>query len=330
MYCVDSRRTADSYSVTVPFSEAQLAALQTRLANRLSVGWRTRFAPAPTGGLHLGHAVSAVYVWGIARAFGGSVLLRIEDHDRLRCRARFDAAILDDLAWLGLEPDNARLGLPQPLRQSEDGAVYEATFDALNRTGRIYACRCSRRDVATHAMANEAAGETRYPGSCRDARVPAEATLARRIRLDGSAVRFEDVRHGPCVQVPASQCGDLLLRDRNGQWTYQYSVVVDDLRHGANVVIRGDDLLQSTGRQILLARAMGHSEESIYLHHPLVVHANGVKLSKSNGDTSLSALRDGGWSPAKLLGHAAWLGGLQAAPAPLPGAEIARLWDRRP
>lgn len=327
---MDFRWTADSYSVTFPYSEAQLAALQTRLANRLPAGWRTRFAPAPTGGLHLGHAVNAVYVWSIARAFGGSVLLRIEDHDRLRSRARFDAAILDDLAWLGLEPDNATLGFPQPLRQSEDGAVYEATFDALDRTGRIYACRCSRRGVATHAMANEAAGETRYPGTCRDARVPAETTLARRMQLDRSTVRFEDVRHGPCAQVPASQCGDLLLRDRNGQWTYQYSVVVDDLRQGVNVVIRGDDLLQSTGRQVLLARALGHSGESIYLHHPLVVHADGVKLSKSNEDTALSALRDGGWNPAKLLGHAAWLGGLQAAPDPLPGAEIGRLWDATP
>ena len=307
--------------------QADIAALRARLASELPVGWRTRFAPAPTGQLHLGHAVNALYVWSIARAFGGTVLLRIEDHDRSRSRTAFDAAILEDLAWLGLTPDNAAVGMPLPIRQSPDGSVYEATLADLDRAHLIYACQCSRRDISTHASTADGAAGSRYAGTCRSACVSRDVTPARRLRIDESTVRFNDLRHGVCEQRPSDQCGDLLLRDRLGQWTYQFAVVVDDLRQGVNVVIRGDDLLESTGRQILLARAMGREETRVYLHHPLVTHADGTKLSKSNGDTALSALRAEGWTPSKLLGHAAWLGGLQPTPASLPSDELARLWD---
>jgi glutamyl-tRNA synthetase/glutamyl-Q tRNA(Asp) synthetase len=129
------------------------------------------------------------------------------------------------------------------------------------------------------------------------------------------------------VQQPSAQCGDLLLRDRFGQWTYQYAVVVDDLRQAIDVIIRGDDLLASTARQRMLAEALGASKLPHLLHHPLIMHPDGTKLSKSRGDTGLRELRSAGWSPEQVLGHAAWLGGLQREPAPLPAANLARLWS---
>ncbi len=305
-------------------TEADRTALRARLATRLPTRWRTRFAPAPTGQLHLGHAVNAVYVWSVAKAFGGSVLLRIEDHDTQRSRATFAAGILEDLDWLGLESDNAAHGIADPVRQSERAQHYASALAALSRTSFVYACRCSRREIAAHGTSDS---ELRYPGTCRDANVPLSETPARRLVLPDVAVEFDDLRHGPQQQVPASQCGDLLLRDRLAQWTYQFAVVVDDMAHGVDVIIRGDDLLPSTGRQVLLRRALDGSAPPLVLHHPLVRHPDGTKLSKSKGDTSIAALRAAGWTAQRVLGEAAWLGGLQATPTPLDVAQLPQLWS---
>lgn len=293
---------------------------------RLSPGWRTRFAPAPTGHLHLGHAVNAVYVWSIARAFGGVVIVRIEDHDRQRSRAVFEASIHDDLAWLGLTPDNASAGLPSPLRQSDD--VDATCSEALHMLGvatRVYPCQCSRRDIAVDMRAGE---ELRYAGTCRDAGVPATSTPARRARLPGDTIRFDDLRHGAQAQTPALQCGDVLLRERRGHWTYQFAVAVDDLRQKIDLIIRGDDLLASTGRQFMLRELLGSDTRPLTLHHPLVRHADGTKLSKSSGDTALADLRRAGWTPDRILGRAAWLGGLQDDARPLHAAQLGQLWTR--
>ncbi len=310
--------------MTTALTEADRETLRARLAAALQPGWRTRFAPAPTGHLHLGHAVNAVYVWSIARAFGGSVIVRIEDHDRQRSRDVYEASIRDDLHWLGLAGDNVSLDVPAILRQRDADAVYAAALMQLESAGRVYACRCSRRQIAA---LGDSAEELRYPGTCRDANVSASETLARRLRLPDDVVRFDDLRHGAIAQRPAEQCGDLLLRDRLGQWTYQFAVVVDDLRHGITVVIRGDDLLASTGRQRMLASFLGETLSRRLLHHPLLRHPDGAKLSKSRGDAGLSELRASGWSPARVLGHAAWLGGLQQEPLPLEAAALATLWD---
>ncbi len=128
--------------------------------------------------------------------------------------------------------------------------------------------------------------------------------------------------HGPQAQDPSLQCGDLLARDRDGNWTYQFAVVVDDIDQHVDVVIRGDDLLPSTGRQIRLARLLGRAEPPAFLHHGLVRHAGGAKLSKSDGATGLRDLRAAGWSPERVLGEAAWLGGLRAESRPLAAAEL--------
>ena len=284
-------------------------------------GFRTRFAPAPTGHLHLGHAVNAVWVWGLAQAFDGRVLLRLEDHDRGRCRAEFETSILDDLDWLGLVPDGAttatfRTG-PHAQRQSDNTARYDARLAALDARGLVYTCRCSRAEIASSV----------YPGTCRHTAVPAESTSARRVIMDGTAaVSFDDLRIGAQSQDPMTQCGDLLVRDRAGNWTYQFAVVVDDLEQGIDLIIRGEDLLDSTGRQFRLARLLGRDTMPSVLHHPLVSHPDGRKLSKSAGDTGLRELRAAGRSPAEVLGRAAHLGGLADSPRPIPASALGDLF----
>ena len=311
--------------MTPALTQADRAALRARLLQALPPAWRTRFAPAPTGQLHLGHAVNAVYVWSIARAFGGSVIVRIEDHDERRSRAAYDASIRADLAWLGLEGDNAALAHPVVLRQSDTPDLYAADLARLAATGaHVYPCRCSRRDIAAHTDHHR---EPYYPGTCRRAAVLPEDTAARRLQLGDDLITFTDLRHGVQTQQPSAQCGDLLLKDRLSQWTYQFAVVADDLRQGVNVIIRGDDLLDSTGRQFMLGEALGRRLPPQVLHHPLIMHPDGTKLSKSRGDRGLAELRAAGWDAARVLGYAAWLGGLQDQPQPVPADSLGHLWN---
>jgi glutamyl-tRNA synthetase/glutamyl-Q tRNA(Asp) synthetase len=259
----------------------------------------SRFAPAPTGFLHLGHVVNAVYVWGMSRARGGRVLLRIEDHDRQRSRLEFERAILEDLEWLGFVSDEP------PVRQRDRGEIYSAALERLRASGLLYACECSRGDIP-----NEPGLERRYPGTCA-ARGLAEATgRGIRVRLAPSEERFIDGRHGRQEQRPSEQCGDLLVRDRDGNWTYQFAVTVDDFEQGVNLVIRGDDLLPSTGRQMQLARLLGRTQPPEFIHHPLIMKSAAQKLSKSDGDTGIRELRAKGWTAERIIGWAAAAAGL--------------------
>jgi glutamyl-tRNA synthetase/glutamyl-Q tRNA(Asp) synthetase len=298
--------------------------------------WRTRFAPAPTGFLHLGHVANAIHVWGIARAFGGEVLLRIEDHDRGRCRPEFERALLDDLDWLGFAPDihdtaSFRTGTPHVARQSDNGARYARALATLADVHQVYPCRCSRKEIAAASMRNGAVlpasaefEELHYPGTCRTAQRPADDTAARRVWMPDVIESFVDLRHGPLEQRPALQCGDLLLRDRHDNWTYHCAVVTDDLAHGVDVIVRGDDLLESTGRQRWLRRALGGDTEPVTYHHALVRDPGGRKLSKSARDTPLSAWREGATDPALLIGHVAQRVGLQRDSRPCAAADVAR------
>lgn len=283
----------------------------------------SRFAPSPTGRLHLGHVVNAIVVWGVTRALGGRVMLRIEDHDRQRSRPEFERAILDDLEWLGFSPDDPpvrafRDGACDG-RQSDRTACYEAALDRLRAQGRVYACDCSRRTVGRAdrrdaADADEAAGpagvEVPYPGTCRRRGLAELGGRGLRVRLDDVEESFDDLRHGRQRQQPSAQCGDLLVRDRAGNWTYQFAATADDADLGVTLVIRGDDLLASTGRQIQLARLLGRAAPPAFLHHPLIMKAAGQKLSKADGDTSIRDLRAAGHAPAAVIGRAASLAGL--------------------
>lgn len=289
----------------------------------------TRFAPAPTGHLHLGHVVNALYVWGLARSLGGRVLLRVEDHDRQRCRPEFEASILDDLDWLGLVPDvyptaAFRAGRCEG-RQSDRDAVYRRAVADLAARGLVYGCRCTRRDIEAAGGGGADGDELRYPGTCRALGLPLDDGLGWRLHLDPGVERFDDIRHGPSAQEPSAQCGDLLLRDRLGNWTYQFAVTVDDWLQDIDLVVRGDDLFASTGRQILLAQLLGRERPPRFLHHPLVMKSPEQKLSKSDGDSGVRDLRSAGWTPASVIGHAAHLVGLVAEPRPLDLDQLASL-----
>ena len=284
----------------------------------------TRFAPAPTGYLHLGHLVSALYVWGLARRHGAEVLLRIEDHDRQRCRPEYETALLDDLDWLSFRPDigstdSFRAGR-SPLRQSDNGDVYQQAVETLRMAGhQVYACGCSRTRSVDQADGGEipAGRGGPYPGTCRDRGLEPGPGRGLRVMLPDGMEGFEDLRLGRQTQEPARQCGDLLIRDRLGNWTYQFAVVVDDLRQGVDLVIRGEDLLDSTGRQLLLARLLGREHPPRFFHHPLILKPTGEKLSKATRDTSLRDRRAAGATPEALMGEALAAVGLLPAPRPL-------------
>jgi glutamyl-tRNA synthetase/glutamyl-Q tRNA(Asp) synthetase len=289
----------------------------------------TRFAPAPTGFLHLGHLVNAVYVWGLARRYHGQVLLRIEDHDRGRSRDHFESAILDDLEWLGLEPDAPPIEAlrqgPSPYRQSDRATRYAEVLAGLRHRELVYPCCCSRRDIAADVTAVPGS-ETRYPGTCRECRPDPDEAAGLRLIMEPGEETFIDVLLGTQRQEPAHQCGDVLMRDRLGQWTYQFAVTVDDWDQGIDLVIRGEDLLSSTGRQIRLARMIGRPDQITFLHHPLVLKPSGEKLSKANRDTGLAELRQAGVTPETLLGEAAFRGGLLEEARPLEVAELPGLF----
>jgi glutamyl-tRNA synthetase/glutamyl-Q tRNA(Asp) synthetase len=293
-----------------------LAKLRTRLP---AEPW-TRFAPAPTGRLHLGHVANAIYVWGVARALGGRVGLRIEDHDRQRCRPEWERALLADLAWLGFESDGPLV------RQSDRETVYREAVDAFARSGALYGCACSRREVAS-AQESAASDEPRYPGTCRELGIAPAGGVGWRVRIDAGVERFDDALLGPQRQEPSRQCGDVLVRDRLGNWTYQLVAAVDDWRQDVSLVIRGADLLASTGRQIQLARRLGRREPAVFLHHPLIWKSPTQKLSKSDGDTGVDALRAAGWSAARVIGEAARAVGLLDTPCDVAARDLRSLFE---
>jgi glutamyl-Q tRNA(Asp) synthetase len=285
----------------------------------------SRFAPAPTGLLHLGHVVNAIYVWGITKSVGGRVLLRIEDHDRQRRRPEFERAILDDLDWLGFVPDEPttdRYRAGRCLgRQSDRSEIYSEALQNLRSLGLVYACACSRSDITTASMPSR--DELRYPGTCASKGLTEQPGRGIRIRLAPSTERFIDLRHGALEQRPFEQCGDLLAVDRDGNWTYQFAVAVDDFDQGVTHVIRGDDLLSSTGRQIQLARLIGRPSPPQFLHHPLLMKTATQKLSKADGDTSVRDLRATGMAPPAVIGRAAALVGLIPSERPIGASNVA-------
>ncbi|MDZ4124678.1 MAG: tRNA glutamyl-Q(34) synthetase GluQRS [Hydrogenophaga sp.] len=246
--------------------------------------YQGRFAPSPTGPLHAGSLVAALASWLDARAHGGRWTVRIEDVDTPRCVPGADAFILQQLARCGLISDEPVLW------QSQRSALYQQALDALIRNGRAYPCGCSRKDIET-ALHNQGLSRERhqaavYPGTCRPERggLQGKAARAWRFAVDPSTaeVHWTDRRLGPQEQNVATEVGDFVLKRADGLWAYQLAVVVDDAAQGITHVVRGEDLTDNTARQILLQRALGLPTPA-YLHTPLVLGANGEKLSKQNG-----------------------------------------------
>jgi glutamyl/glutaminyl-tRNA synthetase len=293
----------------------------------------TRFAPAPTGFLHLGHVANALFTWGLAGAAAGdTVVLRIEDHDRQRSRPELEAALVDDLAWLGFVPDRPplaelRAGEPSPYRQSDNDAAYRAALERLSRAVRVYRCTCSRADFERRAR--DAGGQWSgpgCPGSCAE-RGPGGGPAALRAAIGGGDETWDDVLLGP-ASAPVSLAGDLVVRDRLGNWTYPFAVVVDDLRQAIDLVVRGRDLVADTPRQIRLGRLLGRPVPPVFAHHPLVLRPDGTKLSKSAGDTGVGELRSAGWTPDEVVGAAAAAVGLVPAGTRVVAADAAALVTR--
>ncbi len=277
--------------------------------------------------------MNVLHVWGIARAHGGRVVLRIEDHDRQRCRPEFERGVLEDLEWLGFDADEAPLhsyratSSPHAYRQSDNASRYEERLRELAQRDLVFACDCSRRTIAGHASRSDA-GETRYPGTCRTRTLDGRAVHGRRVRMDPGLEAFTDLRLGAFAHDPSQQCGDLLVRDRHGSWTYQFAVTVDDMAQGIDVIIRGEDLLASTARQFRLARLLDRPSMPLVLHHSLLRHDDGAKLSKARHDTSLRERREAGARAHTLLGEAAFLAGLQPSAASLSAADVPSLFVR--
>ncbi len=248
----------------------------------------TRFAPSPTGLLHLGHALSAMLGWRLARAGGGRWLVRMEDIDTARCRPEHEAAILEDLAWLGLAPDG-------PVwRQSERAEAYGAALDKLRALGLIYACQCTRGDIAAAAAAPHGPEGPLYPGTCRSLGLVEGAwriDAARAAAIAGPLFRHD--RTGSTRGVDPLALGDFVVARRGLGTSYHLAVVVDDAAQGVSLVVRGEDLDEATHAQRLLQAVLGLPAPR-YLHHPLLCGADGKRLAKRDASASLAALRAAG------------------------------------
>jgi glutamyl-tRNA synthetase len=282
---------------------------------------RTRFAPSPTGELHLGGAWTALASWVVARRAGGSTVLRIEDLDSARIAGQAERNIIDDLAWLGFDWDVG------PLRQSARAPAYEKAIAVLARQGRVYPCDCSRAEIARAVSAPHAGEESVYPGFCRD-RDPSrqmKRPAALRVAVPSETVAFEDPTVGLISQALDRDVGDFVLRRGDGAFAYQLAVVVDDVAMGITDVVRGADLAASTPRQVWLARALGALPPR-YAHVPLVVTQNGARLEKRTRGATIRELRAAGVTAERIVGKLSQGLGLSATDAPITPAQVAALW----
>lgn len=291
-----------------------------------------RYAPSPSGRMHLGNLMCCLLAWLSAKSKGGQVLLRIEDLDAVRCPRVYADAIQDDLAWLGLAADG-----PTPtVYQSERSEIYQQYYDILLKKGLIYPCFCSRSQLHAASAPHRSDGQVVYAGTCRglsDAEV-ARRSLTRapafRVRVPDEEIAFTDGHLGRYAENLARDCGDFYLRRADGVFAYQLAVVVDDALMGVTEVVRGSDLLSSTPRQLWLYRELGLTAPQFY-HLPLLLAPDGRRLSKRDGDQSLENLR-ARYTPQEIIGKLAYVCGLQDVPAPASPQELVPgfSWDKVP
>lgn len=275
---------------------------------------RGRYAPSPTGDLHLGNLRTALLAWLFARCAGGQFVMRIEDLDQPRVRPGATQRMLDDLRWLGLDWDEGPdVGGPYaPYMQSERQDIYAFYLQRLVNSGLVYPCYCTRAEIARIVSAPHGDEGPRYPGTCRDLtqeqRRRHEANNrhpALRFRIDDErVVSFTDLLAGPMEQHVQQAVGDFIICRSDGIFAYQFAVVVDDALMRINQVVRGTDLLPSTARQILLYEALGFPVPT-FAHVPLVLDEQGKRLSKREQSASLEPLRLAGATPAKGVGRLA-------------------------
>ena len=319
-----------------------------------------RFAPSPTGRMHLGNVFAAIVSWLSAKAQGGCWLLRIEDLDPQRSHAEYAEMLMDDLLWLGLEWDEGpRVGGPNgPYWQSQRGEYYEQALQELCQRGLVYPCTCTRADIMATQAPHESDGRVVYKGTCRPAdSICWESVLAGTYHQterghgtsmsilcpsQSAALRLMvpppplaevycvDRHYGEVSENLASHCGDFIVRRRDGAWAYQLAVVVDDAYMGVTEVVRGRDLLLSAPQQMYVARLLGFRPPA-FAHIPLLVNAQGQRLSKRDLSLDMGTLR-ARYSPEQLLGKLALLTGMAADDTPLTARELLHgfSWERIP
>ncbi len=299
-----------------------------------------RFAPSPSGRIHLGNILSSLLAWLSARSKGGRIVLRLEDLDTVRCPRRYALQLEEDLHWLGLDWDEggtAGQGPHGPYEQSRRTALYQAALKRLEAAGLVYPCFCTRRELHAADAPHRSDGRQIYPGTCRN--LTAEEAAARktaghragvRLRVPEEVIGFADGHLGWYEENLAEACGDFLLHRSDGLFAYQLAVVVDDAAMEVTEVVRGADLLDSTPRQLLLYRLLGLPEPKFY-HLPLLLSADGRRLSKRDQDADLGALscRLG---PEEIIGKLAFLAGLNPEARPCRPEELLAefSWDKVP
>ena len=290
-----------------------------------------RFAPTPSGYLHLGNLFCSLIAWLSAKSQGGEILFRCEDLDPDRSRSAYALQAQRDLEALGLFWDR------EESCQSRRFDFYKSQLRRLEDRGLVYPCFCSRAQLHAASAPHASDGEPLYAGTCRSL-TPAQIaeksrtrSPALRLRVPEETIAFEDLHYGPQSQYLPTGCGDFILRRSDGVYAYQLAVVADDGDMGVTQVVRGRDLLSSTPRQILLYRMLGYPEPE-FGHTPLLVSSDGRRLSKRDGDTSLAGILGRGYSPRDVVGALACLAGLLPEPAPAAPEELLPLfaWEKLP
>ncbi len=297
-----------------------------------------RYAPSPSGRMHLGNLCCCLLAWLSAKSKGGKVVLRVEDLDTARCPRKFAELLQQDLAWLGLSADEGgdKGGPDGPYYQSDRSAVYQQFYDVLWKKGLVYPCFCSRSQLHAADAPHRSDGQVVYAGTCRNLtpEQAAEKALRRppawRVRVPDETVGFTDGHLGYYEENLARDCGDFYLRRADGVFAYQLAVVVDDALMGVTEVVRGADLLSSTPRQLWLYRTLGLNAPE-FIHMPLLLAPDGRRLSKRDGDESLENLQ-AKYTPEEIIGRLACVCGLQKAPDPRTPAELADgfSWEKVP
>ena len=292
-----------------------------------------RYAPSPSGRMHLGNIFTALMSWLSVRASGGKWILRIEDLDPQRSKAEYARLIEDDLLWLGLNWDEGGIdgtGNNGPYCQSRRHDIYLHFLENLAKQGLLYPCSCRRADIMATQAPHQSDGRIIYAGTCRPAPqppFPAPELTGHTLRLfaPDETITFTDVIYGPQQSNIAKDCGDFIVRRADGAWAYQLAVVVDDGLMGVNEVVRGNDLLLSTAQQLYLYRLLG-LPAPLFAHLPLLCSADGRRLSKRDRAANMEELRKT-HAPEQIIGFLAHAGGLIPAPEPCAAKDLVPLFS---
>ena len=295
-----------------------------------------RFAPSPSGRIHLGNLLCCLLAWLSARQKGGKVVLRIEDLDTARCKRPYAEQMIDDLQWLGLTWDEGPgVGGPDgPYYQSERTALYEQALEKLERMGLVYPCYCTRAELHAASAPHRSDGQAVYPGTCRHLtaaeREKKTRAPATRLMVPDETWSFTDGHMGHYGENLLHECGDFLLRRSDGMFAYQLAVVVDDAAMGVTEVVRGSDLLSSTPRQLYLYDLLGLKAPE-FIHFPLLLAPDGRRLSKRDADAGLDDLRFK-LTAEEILGRLAYLGGFNPTAQPKTAEELLKdfHWEKVP